>query len=158
MTDETRNDETQSDDSTNEQASQNPTADELFEEVNRLGARFATALQTAWNSEERKNLQVDIKRGLSSVTSSLEEGFQKASDNEKTSDIIDKADDVMTKAGEKVRSSEVTSELAASLATGLRKVSDQLEKWVNEMENKAANAGDDESGPADEQEIPIDKA
>jgi hypothetical protein len=154
---ETRNNNDEKTAGSDEQTNQSAAGtDELFEEVQRLGARFASVIQTAWNSEERKSLEADLKRGLDSVTASLEEGFQKAGESRKTQDLVDKADDVMTKTGEKVRSSEVASELSVSLAKGLRKVSDQLEKWVEEQEG-GASASQSPDDPADEQEIPIDK-
>jgi hypothetical protein len=130
-----------------------PSTDELFEEVQRLGSRFAQVLQTAWNSDERKQIETEVRKGLSAMASGVEDGLNKVSEDERTRNVVDQADDVMTSMGETIRSSEVTKELTSSLATGLRKVSDTLSKWVNEQTTQPpADAGEDE-----EQDIPVEK-
>ena len=136
-----------------------PSTDELFEEVQRLGVRFAAVIQTAWNSDERKQIEGEVRKGLSAMAVGVEEGFRKLSENERTRDVMDQADDVMTSMGEKARSSEVTSDLAGNLASGLRKVSETLSKWVEEQSpanpDTGTQSGDDDDGA---QDIPIDRA
>jgi HSP90 family molecular chaperone len=157
MADETRNDQASAGEE-KQQSDAGPSDEELLDEINRLGARFTEVVQAAWNSEERKKLEADLRRSANALGTTLEESMQKISDNQKAKDLVDQADDVMTNVGDKVRSSEVTHDLSSSLAKGLRKMSDQLEKWISEMESKAPVAG----GPSDDddtgKEIPIDKA
>ena len=43
--------------------------DDLFKELTVLGSRFVEVVQSAWNSEERKQIQDDLKEGISSVAS-----------------------------------------------------------------------------------------
>ena len=123
--------------------------DELFRELTVLGSRFVEVVQTAWNSDERKRIEADLKVGLSSVAESLEEGFQKVRENEQAQEVLEKADDVAGSVGEKVRSSEAVSELGNSLLRGLNALAAQLEKWTNEM--TAADAG---SRPAEQPKTP----
>ncbi len=160
MVDETRNDQadTGEEQQQQQQSSTGPSNEELFEEINRLGARFAEVVQTAWNSEERKKIEADFRKGASALGATLEESMQKISDNQKAKDLVDQADDVMTNVGDKVRSSDVTHDLSSSLAKGLRKMSDQLEKWISEMESKAPAASDRSDDDDAGKEIPIDKA
>ena len=105
-----------------------------------------------------KKLEADLRKGAGAIGTTLEESMQKISDNQKAKDLVDQADDVMTNVGDKVRSSDVTHDLSSSLAKGLRKMSDQLEKWISEMESKAPAAGDRSEDDDTGKEIPIDKA
>jgi len=130
-----------------------PSTDELFEEVQKLGARFAEVIQTAWNSDERKQIEGEVRKGLSAMASGVDEGFRKLNENERAHDVVDQADDVMTSVGDKVRSSQVTSDLAGNLASGLRRVSETLSKWVEEQ--SASDQTDDDGD--DSQEIHIDQ-
>ena len=131
-----------------------PSTDELFEEVQKLGARFAEVIQTAWDSDERRQIEGEVRKGLAAMASGVDEGFRKLNENERARDVVDQADDVMTSMGEKVRSSQVTNDLAGNLASGLRRVSETLSKWVEEQ-SASDQAGDDED---DSQEIHIDQA
>lgn len=136
-----------------------PSTDELFEEVQRLGARFAAVVQTAWNSDERRQIEGEVRKGLSAMASSVEEGFHKVSEDERARDVVDQADDVMTSVGDKVRSSQVTNDLAGNLASGLRKVSDTLSKWVEEQsasQTDESDQGNNDDDDGDGQDIPID--
>jgi len=137
-------------------------SDELFQELTILGSRLVEVAQTAWNSEDRKQIQSDLKEGLSSVAGSLEEGFQKVVDNEQAKEVIDKADETAESVGKKLRSSQAVNDLGASLVKGLSLLTSKLEKWTEEM---SASNTDADSGPtatrspadSDSQDIPIDK-
>lgn len=147
--------------SNTEAGTEDDLTDELFQELTVLGARFVEVVQTAWNSDERKRIEADLKIGLSSVAESLEEGFQKVRENEQAQEVLEKADDVAGSVGEKVRSSEAVSELGNSLLRGLNALAAQLEKWTQEMtaeEGDTPSAGTQAETPsADEpQDIQID--
>ena len=145
------------------QTSADDLTDELFRELSVLGSRFVDVVQTAWDSDERKRIEADLKEGLNSVAESLEEGFVKVRDNEQTKDVLDKADNVAESVGEKVRSSEAAQELGNSLLRGLHTLAGQLEKWTEEMTAKS-DAVDGETGAGatsasedEAQDIPIDQ-
>ena len=151
-TENTMNEEQPTDDP-HDPAEAGPSTDELFEEVQRLGVRFAQVLQTAWNSDERKQIETEVRKGLSAMASGVEEGLHKVSEDERARNVVDQADEVMTSVGDTIRSSEVTKELTSSLASGLRKVSDTLSKWVNEQTTEPpVDAGEDEG-----QDIPVEE-
>ena len=136
--------------------------DELFEELTILGSRFVDVIQSAWNSDERKQIQDDLKEGISSVATSLESGFQKVVENEQAKEVIDKADGVADSVGSKLRSSQAVSDLGESLVKGLSMLTAKLETWSQEI--NAREAGSSAETPSDEpstdsqaQDIPIDK-
>ena len=157
------NDSTSSDSTGSSQSESEQTlTDDLFEELTILGGRFVEVVQSAWNSEERKQIQNDLKEGLSSVAESLEEGFQKVIENEQAKEVIDKADDVADSVGDKLRSSQAVNDLGESLIRGLGILAGKLETWTKEMESRQTSQDNDTTSAGsptgdDPQDIPIDK-
>ncbi|MCB0131661.1 MAG: hypothetical protein KDD78_12465 [Caldilineaceae bacterium] len=132
--------------------------DELFEELGVLGNRFVDVVQSAWNSEERKKIETDLKHGLTEVAKGLEDGFRKVSESEQTKDILEKADDVAGNVGDKVRDNKVVNDLAEGLMVGLRALAGKMEEWSAELnEKRAAEADKSAAASTDSQDIPIDQ-
>lgn len=135
-------------------------AQELVQELAELAGRFVNVARVAWHSEQRKQMEVDLRRGIDTLGKSLEEGFQKVAASEEAKSLQTKAEDV----GEKVASSKVLADLTNALKTGLAAVSEQLDKIAKEMEEKSAArpTGQTAEGAAkggdDVKDIPIDKA
>lgn len=125
---------------------------ELMDELGRLGARFMDLAQAAWVSDERKQMEADLRKGLNSVVESLEEGFQRIRESEQTKESLEKAKDVADDITERVSASQTAHELADGLMQGLRMLGKQLDKWTAEF-SAEQTAG---STPAEEeQEIPV---
>ncbi len=137
---------------------------ELVDELSRLSKRFVEAVEVAWNSEQRKEIEQDLRQGLKTLAESLEDGLRDLGEREKTKRFVGKAEEVAETVTEKIRTSETTHELAAGLATGLRAVSDRLERLIEEMQARSdetpAAKPEDEAPPSPEsgQDIPIEKA
>jgi uncharacterized phage infection (PIP) family protein YhgE len=135
---------------------------ELLDELNVLGHKFAEVVNTAWNSEERRKIQEDLRTGLSTLAEQLEDGLNRLADSRQAKDLLNKADDVADSLGERVRSSKFSQELAGNLATGLRSLSEQLDKLAREMQSRNKSSGPasgTSSTPADDdsQDIPINR-
>ena len=75
---------------------------ELMDELGRLGSRFVDLAQAAWASDERKQMEADLRKGLNSVVESLEEGFQRIRESEQTKESLEKAKDVADDITERV--------------------------------------------------------
>lgn len=146
---------TNSDDSSAQDAAKEKLTDEIFSELTVLANRFVTVVQQAWNSEERKRIEADVKKGLNDVAVGLEEGFQKVTEHEKAQKVLNRADEVAGDVGDKLRSSEAANDLAQGLVRGLRSMAGILEGWSAEMNERAATK---DVEPEDGQDIPIDKA
>jgi hypothetical protein len=129
---------------------------ELIDELTALGQKFAEVVEVAWNSDERRRLEDDLRRGLASVADSLETGLKKVSETKETKDLLAKAEGVATK----VRTSKVTNDLADALASGLRQLSESLDKWADEMRSRSEKSEkSEESGGSDDttQDISIER-
>ncbi len=135
----------------------------LVEELNRLGSKFAEVVQVAWESEERKRLEQDVKRGLSSLATNLEEGLKKVGENPQTKEFLNMAEDAATTVADRVQKSKVAQELGDNLLNGLRSLTEQIDKLASEMQSKPKTATPS-STPSDQakseqaQDIPIDRA
>lgn len=129
---------------------------ELIDELTRLGQKFVDVVEVAWNSEQRKQIEEDLRTGLVSVANTLEDGFKRVSRTKEAQEAVNAAEDV----AEKVRSSKIAVELSEALAQGLRALSDQMENLSNEMREKSTTSGSKSSGSTaskDAQDIPIDR-
>jgi hypothetical protein len=138
--------------------------DELVHELTELADRFANVVRVAWNSEQRKRIETDVKAGLDSLTTSLEDGFRQVSSSQEAKELQSKAGEV----GEKVSGSKLVADLASALTVGLRAISDQMEKLATDIQTKEAKPsggggggfGGDEPAADDveSKDIPIGKA
>ena len=131
---------------------------ELIDELTRLGQKFVEVVEVAWNSEQRKKIEEDLRTGLVTVAGSLEEGFIRVSNTKEAKEVVDAAEDV----AEKVRSSKIAAELSGALAQGLRTLSEQMDKLSEEIKQKSTT-GKSGSTPGstassnESQDIPISR-
>jgi urease accessory protein UreF len=127
----------------------------LREELNRLGGSFMQVLNVAWNSDQRRELERDLKSGLNSLASNLEEGFQRVTESQEAKELIEQAEEVAESVVAKVRQNEVAQELGQGLLRGLQALSTQIEKFSAELQPETAAK---QSPPAAEpQDIPVAK-
>jgi len=135
--------------------------DELVNELGRLGRKLIEVLETAWNSDQRRQIEQDLRSGLGNVADSLEAGLKDFSEQERTKEFIGKAETMADNVGEKVRTSDAANELAKGLATGLHALADQLDRLAGEMRDaQARKAADRTASPGETeqgQDIPISR-
>lgn len=134
--------------------------DELLNELTELADRFANVVRVAWNSEQRKRVETDVRAGIDSLSASLEDGFRQVSSSQEAKDLQSKA----TEVGTKVSGSKFVADIATALTTGLRALGDQLEKLAEDIQTKEAKpsgggsggfGGDEPEAPS--KDIPIGK-
>ena len=126
-----------SDGPTDQSTQQDQAGQELIDELTQLADKFAKVVKTAWNSEQRKQVENDVRSGLSTMAASLEDGFKQVASSNEAKDLQTKA----TEVGEKVTSTKFFADLTGALTTGLRTLSDQLDKVAADMQAKNAQAG-----------------
>ena len=95
-----------------------------------MGKNLRDALQSAWDSEERRKLQKEIEEGLSEVSNSLSQAakdFKESSAGQTLkSDVADFQ--------ERLRTGEVESKVRTEILDALRTVNNELRK-VGKKEN-----------------------
>jgi uncharacterized phage infection (PIP) family protein YhgE len=119
------------------QAGQPQPGQELLDELTQLADKFASVVKTAWNSEQRKQIENDVRTGLTTMTASIEDGFKQVAASNEAKDLQTKAVEV----SEKVSSSKFFADMTSALTTGLRTLSDQLDKVAADIQTKNAQPG-----------------
>jgi hypothetical protein len=64
-------------------ATQQP-GQELLDELTQLADKFASVVKSAWNSEQRKQVENDVRSGLNTMAASLEDGFKQVASSRRT--------------------------------------------------------------------------
>ncbi|HHY56076.1 MAG TPA: hypothetical protein GYA08_11635 [Chloroflexi bacterium] len=129
---------------------------ELLDELAGLANRLTDLGKSWWNSDQRKQLETDLRAGAESVVTALESSFKQVAESQEAKELQVKAGEVT----EKVAHSKVVNDLAAALKSGLQALSAQLDKAAQDLEARSAaqaKPGDETSDPGT-QDIPIDKA
>ncbi|MEM7536822.1 MAG: hypothetical protein AAF639_31875, partial [Chloroflexota bacterium] len=106
---------------------------DLLDELNNLGSRFSNLVQTAWKSDERRQLEQELKQGVESLAENLETGFRTVKESEQAQVILNKAEEATESINDYVRSNHVTQEFSNSLVQGLRSLSKQMDQWANDL-------------------------
>jgi len=129
---------------------------ELLDELAGLANRFTDLGKSWWNSDQRKQLETDLRTGAESVVTSLESSFKQVAASQEAKELQSKAGEVT----EKVAHSKVVNDLATALKSGLQSLSAQLDKAMQDLEAKSAAQTKPSDAPSDPgaQDIPIDKA
>lgn len=139
-----------------------PAGQEIVDELSILADKFVSTVRLAWNSDQRKQIQNDLKSGLDQIAQSLEQGFDQVATSNEAKDLHTKAQEV----GDKVTSSKVFADITGALTSGLRSLSDSLDKLSKDMQAKNAAGGQTGNatnpppppgGEPDSKDIPIDK-
>ncbi len=122
---------------------------ELTEELNRLVESFSRAMQAAWRSDQRKQLQTTLNEGLTSLVNNVERVITDFSESEQGQEVREQAERVV----ERVRSSKVAADIQDGLTQGLRTVAEEVREFAQRMESQSAPKTDDTA-----QDIPVARA
>ncbi|HOA23103.1 MAG TPA: hypothetical protein PK801_13560 [Aggregatilineales bacterium] len=103
-----------------------PEAESIVAEFAALGKRFGEAIQQAWNSEERYQLQEDLKEGLDRFAKEVDEAIKGL----RKSEVAQKVEAGAQQAAESVKSGKVGNEVRRATITALRSLSEALERMA----------------------------
>ena len=119
--------------------------DDLGDEIHRLVESMARAARNVWTSEQRLQLENDLRRGLGSLVGSLEEALDRFSRSEQGQDLQEQA----TKVANRVRESELATELKEGLTVGLRSAADEVRKFADSFEEQQAQTDSSQDIPVE---------
>jgi signal recognition particle GTPase len=109
--------------------------DNISDQLNELGKNLRDALQTAWESEERRKLQKEIEDGLANLGASLSQASKDFSNSPTGKTIKEDVEDLQ----ERWRTGEVGSKARSEIVEALRKVNDELQKATRKNPPPPAN-------------------
>ena len=120
-------------------------SDDIAEEIQRLVEAMARAARNVWSSEQRIQLEEDLRRGLGSLVGSLEEALDRFSRSEQGQEFQEKA----SKVADQVRESALAAELKDGLAVGLKTAANEVRKFADSLEEQ-------QEGSDSVQDIPVE--
>jgi len=97
----------------------------IEEELKNLGKQFADTIKTAWNSEEFKKVEAQVRAGVKNFSEEVSNAFSDAKDS--------KAGQKVGETVNKVDASEAAQSMKKGLAQGLRWLSQELGKLSDSM-------------------------
>jgi hypothetical protein len=100
---------------------------DIVEELRNLGRQFGETVRTAWSSEERRNFEQEVKKGVQTFAQEVDKAFKEAKDSKPVHKAKSGAADFKDKAA----SAEIGKKTQTGLAKGLRWFSDELAKLAD---------------------------
>ena len=98
--------------------------DNISDQLNELGKNLRDALQSVWESEERRKIQKEIEEGLANLGDSLSQAAKDFSNSPTGQNIKEDMKDMQ----ERWRTGEMQSKVHSELVEALRKVNIELQK------------------------------
>lgn len=124
----------------------------ILTELTALGQKLTVALQRAWESEERKRAETEIRDALRIAGERLDEVADDVRKSRVTHDLKAQADKAVTA----VEESTITEEVRKGLLTGLRKLNDELTHWLEASKDEPTSSTDQEpaGAPEGQEDVP----
>ena len=97
---------------------------DLVEEFKRLGRQFGDTVQAAFNSEEARRMETELRAGMRSFADEVERAFREAKDSPAATRMKDEA----TGMKERVESGDMARKAQEGVVSGLRWLSVELER------------------------------
>ena len=94
----------------------------ISDEFQKLGRQFAETLQSAWNSEERQQVEGEVREGLRSFADEVDKIISDVKGSPKTAKVVDEAANAKNRVG----SSDVGQKAMMGIAGGLRWLGTEL--------------------------------
>ena len=102
---------------------------DLMDEFKRLGRQFGDTLQSAFNSEEAKRMETELRAGMKTFADEVERVFREAKDSPTATRVKEEA----TVVKERVETGDMGRKAQEGIVGGLRWLSDELEKLANQF-------------------------
>jgi hypothetical protein len=113
---------------------QQPSTEDVVEELNQLGRRIGQALKEVWESPERRELEQEVQEGLRTLGEQVDEALKTAKERLEAEGIPQQAQQV----AESVAKSSIAQEIRDALLTGLRFLNQELSRILKEEQPTAA--------------------
>lgn len=116
--------------------------DELTQTVERLSNQVADSARTAWESEQRKEIQDSVIKGLNSIAAAIEDQVKKLSETDDAKRFATKMEETTDRISEHVRSSSTFQDIADGLVKGFSAAAVSIEKWLGQQEGASSSKGE----------------
>ena len=121
-------------------------AADVSEAFRDFGRQFAETIRTAWNSEERRELEQELREGVQSFAEEVGKVLREAKESKAAQKVKEEATEVKTR----VETGEVTRKARSGLVEGLSWLSQELAKLAEQF-----SPADEEGDAVEDEEIPV---
>ncbi|MEN8241772.1 MAG: hypothetical protein ABFS17_07615 [Chloroflexota bacterium] len=116
---------------------------DLRDEFRSLGENLKQVFNSAWESEERKSLQQDIKDGMKELGVVLDEFAEEI----RTSDVGESLRKEANEFGERIRSGEVEQKARQGILDALQVLNTELQKAADKFSGTVEVSAEDAADP-----------
>lgn len=102
---------------------------DVSEALRDLGRQFAETIQSAWNSQERREFEREVREGIEHFGDEMNRVFREARESEAAQKVREEAEEVKTK----VETKEFSRKARASLVDGLTWLSQEMAKLAEQF-------------------------
>ncbi len=102
---------------------------DIAAEFQKLGRQFAETLQTAWDSEERKRVEKEVREGMQSFVNEVDQVIREVKTSETTEKIKGEAEELKTR----VETTDIGARARQGIVQGLRWLSEGLGELANQF-------------------------
>ena len=113
--------------------------DEVFTEAQRMGNQVADKAKTLWESDQRREMQDTVVKGLTGIAATIEEQVKKIADKDDTKRVMGKLEEASDKIVDQVRSSKTLQEAAETVMKGLSAAAASIERWLGQQGSAPAD-------------------
>lgn len=129
-------------------AEQPRTPSQITEELSKMGKLVAQAVQSAWESEDRKKLEAEVVEGLRKLSDEVTAAAKKAGESDAARQLKAQAEKVAAE----VKEHDVAEEIRKGLLVGLEAINQELGKLVERLDPRKSPPAE----PAAEAEAPAE--
>lgn len=102
---------------------------DVSEALRNLGRQFAETIQTAWNSQERREFESEVREGVEHFADEVQKVFREA----KESKPVKKVKEEATEAKDRVETKELSRKARSSVVDGLQWLSQELGRLAEQF-------------------------
>jgi hypothetical protein len=98
-------------------------------EFQKIGRQLAETLQAAWDSEERKRVEQEVREGVQTLVNEVDQVIREVKSSDKTAKVKEEAEELKSR----VETSEVGTRARTGVVQGLRWLSETLADLANQF-------------------------
>jgi hypothetical protein len=110
-------------------------------ELKSLGRQFAETLETAWNSEERQRVEVQVREGIKSFVNEVDNVIKEIKESPAAGRVKEEATEVKSR----VEAGELGRKTRGGIVQGLRWLSEELDKLAEQFTPAEKSPADSEA-------------
>ena len=132
---EERKEQEQAADDTSDATHSADAGDAVSAEVNRLIEAMVKAARNAWSSDQRHQLEADLRACLGTLVENLEGALTRFSGSEQGQELQEQA----SRVANRVRESALAAELKDGLTKGLKTATTEVQKFADSLEERQSD-------------------